>query len=155
MQFSLANTSLSITIAESTSGILPSFHGASQPDEHPMQMRFKNNYISSPLLPLRDALSIKSSIMSAKTLYWPQLALGNVRKCPTLSRYVFQRARPAHRRSYVSAQEEGRSFKGQLYESTAQRLQRERAEQARFAKQRELGSGGKSASLLFGMDTKF
>lgn len=49
----------------------------------------------------------------------------------------------------LATQEEGRSFKGQLYESTAQRLQRERAEQARFAKQRELGSGGKSASLLF------
>ncbi|OCK87904.1 uncharacterized protein K441DRAFT_670048 [Cenococcum geophilum 1.58] len=87
--------------------------------------------------------------MSATALYRPQLASRGVRKCSALSRCVFQRVRPAHRRSYASAQEEGRSFKGQLYESTAQRLQRERAEQARFAKQRELGSGGKSASLLF------
>ena len=93
--------------------------------------------------------------MSATALYRPQLAPKAVRKCSALPRCVFQRVRPAHRRSYASAQEEGRSFKGQLYESTAQRLQRERAEQARFAKQRELGSGGKSASLLFGMDTKF
>lgn len=44
--------------------------------------------------------------------------------------------RPAQR-AYASESGDGRSFKGQLYESTHQRLQRERAEQARFAQIRE------------------
>ncbi|KAI9840671.1 MAG: hypothetical protein M1830_007921, partial [Pleopsidium flavum] len=43
--------------------------------------------------------------------------------------------------------EEERSFKGQLYESTSQRLQRERAEQARFARERGESSGGRNAAI--------
>ncbi len=46
--------------------------------------------------------------------------------------------------------EEKRDFKGQLYESTAQRLQRERAEQRRFAKERGESSGGRNAAITFG-----
>jgi hypothetical protein len=44
----------------------------------------------------------------------------------------------------------GRSFKGQLYESTAVRLARERAERERFSKVRKEGSGGRSMALTFG-----
>ncbi|CZR69824.1 probable D-lactate dehydrogenase (cytochrome) [Phialocephala subalpina] len=44
---------------------------------------------------------------------------------------------------------EGKSFKGQLYESTAVRLARERQEQERFSKVRNEGSGGKNAALSF------
>lgn len=43
----------------------------------------------------------------------------------------------------------GRDFMGQLYDSTQARLQREKAEQARFAAQRDLtGRGTKGAGLL-------
>ncbi|KAI9047436.1 hypothetical protein LZ554_008155 [Drepanopeziza brunnea f. sp. 'monogermtubi'] len=41
------------------------------------------------------------------------------------------------------------SFKGQLYESAAGRLERERAEQARFQKQRNEGAGGRNSALTF------
>ncbi|KAH0551643.1 hypothetical protein GP486_007139, partial [Trichoglossum hirsutum] len=42
-----------------------------------------------------------------------------------------------------------KSFKGQLYDSTAQRLERERAEQLRFSKEREKGSKGRPAAITF------
>lgn len=44
----------------------------------------------------------------------------------------------------------GPDFRGQLYESTAQRLQRERTEQARFAKERGESSGGRNTAITFG-----
>ncbi|PVH86562.1 hypothetical protein DL98DRAFT_449704 [Cadophora sp. DSE1049] len=44
---------------------------------------------------------------------------------------------------------QGRTFKGQLYESAAVRLERERAEQARFSKQRNEGAGGRNSALTF------
>ena len=47
--------------------------------------------------------------------------------------------------------DEGRSFKGQLYNSTAERLAKERAEQQRFAKERNEGAGGRNAALTFSM----
>jgi D-lactate dehydrogenase (cytochrome) len=52
-------------------------------------------------------------------------------------------ARRVGQRGYAS-ESEGKSFKGQLYDSTAQRLQRERADQLRFAEIRaaQKGSGG-------------
>ncbi|KAI9785950.1 MAG: D-lactate ferricytochrome c oxidoreductase [Geoglossum umbratile] len=43
------------------------------------------------------------------------------------------------------------SFKGQLYRSTAQRLERERAEQRRFAKERGESSQGRSLAITFGI----
>lgn len=46
--------------------------------------------------------------------------------------------------------EEQRSFKGQLYESVAGRLERERAEQRRFARERGESSGGATAAKTFG-----
>jgi len=49
-----------------------------------------------------------------------------------------------------SPAEQGSSFKGQLYESTAARLQREREERERFSRERDEGSGGRNAALTFG-----
>src|SRR5690348_12836809 len=46
---------------------------------------------------------------------------------------------------------DGKSFRGQLYSSTAMRLQREKAERERFSNQRNEKSGGKSLALTFGM----
>jgi hypothetical protein len=45
---------------------------------------------------------------------------------------------------------DGRSFKGQLYESTAARLARERTERARFSRDRKEPSGARNAALTFG-----
>lgn len=45
---------------------------------------------------------------------------------------------------------EGRSFKGQIYESVASRLQREREEQARFIKERDEGSGPRNIATTVG-----
>ncbi|KAI9837007.1 MAG: hypothetical protein M1819_000656 [Sarea resinae] len=49
----------------------------------------------------------------------------------------------------TSRDEEGKSFKGQLYDSTAQRVRREREEQRRFAHERSESSGGRNAALTF------
>lgn len=49
------------------------------------------------------------------------------------------------RRTYASEPDFNKSFKGQLYDSTHQRLQRERAEQARFAEAREAQKGRRGA----------
>lgn len=55
----------------------------------------------------------------------------------------------AQRRWASGGNSNGRDFMGQLYDSTQARLQRERAEQARFAAQRDLtGRGSKGAGLL-------
>ncbi|KAI9753961.1 MAG: hypothetical protein M4579_004921 [Chaenotheca gracillima] len=64
---------------------------------------------------------------------------------------------PASARFYntsrrLSAEQEptpGKSFKGQLHESITQRLERERAEQQRFANQRMQSSGGRNAAITF------
>lgn len=48
------------------------------------------------------------------------------------------------------AKEERETFTGQLYASTAQRLERERAEQRRFASARA-PRGGRSIGLSFGL----
>ncbi|KAM3075558.1 D-lactate ferricytochrome c oxidoreductase [Clarireedia jacksonii] len=45
--------------------------------------------------------------------------------------------------------EEERSFKGQLYESTQVRVERERAERARYSKNRNETSGGRASALTF------
>jgi D-lactate dehydrogenase (cytochrome) len=50
---------------------------------------------------------------------------------------------------------EGRSFKGQIYESVATRLQREREEQARFIKERDEGSGPRNIATTVGMSKIF
>ena len=58
--------------------------------------------------------------------------------------------RPLHT-SRPAREQQRSSFKGQLYESVAQRLERERAEQQRFAKIRGEGGGGRPAAIAFGM----
>jgi hypothetical protein len=42
-----------------------------------------------------------------------------------------------------------RSFKGQLYKSTEERLAKERADMQRFASERNEGAGGRNAALTF------
>ncbi|EON67118.1 hypothetical protein W97_06371 [Coniosporium apollinis CBS 100218] len=58
-------------------------------------------------------------------------------------------ARPISSTARRRENDDGRTFKGQLYDSTRERLQRERAEQARFAKQRQLGTGGTGLRIAF------
>lgn len=61
---------------------------------------------------------------------------------------------PFHRQLSSTRQlrEEPRpSFKGQLYESTQQRLKRERAEQERFSQYQTQSPGSRYAALMFGM----
>ncbi|KAF2493996.1 FAD-binding domain-containing protein [Lophium mytilinum] len=89
-------------------------------------------------------------MMSVLHISRRQLALQSTCKSSTPPPWLARRLRTTQRRSYASAPEEGgKSFKGQLYESTAQRIQKEREEQVRFATKRQLGSGGRGASMLF------
>jgi D-lactate dehydrogenase (cytochrome) len=46
--------------------------------------------------------------------------------------------------------ENTRSFKGQLYDSTAARAERERQERLRFARERGEERGGRNAAITFG-----
>lgn len=48
------------------------------------------------------------------------------------------------------ADDKGHSFKNQLYESTQQRLKRERAEQERFSQYQTQSPGGRYAAMMFG-----
>ncbi|KAJ6015767.1 hypothetical protein N7540_010358 [Penicillium herquei] len=64
-------------------------------------------------------------------------------------------ARPLQQRFFGASTRyyanEKASFKSQLYESTQQRLQRERAEQERFAQFQTQSSGGRYAALVFAL----
>lgn len=69
------------------------------------------------------------------------------------SRSQFCLRSPATRLRYASTEQnpgEGRSFKGQLYESTQARLIKERAEREQYSKNRNESSGGKNSALTFG-----
>lgn len=69
-----------------------------------------------------------------------------------IARHCFRRATFSKRYIHLSkcyAKEERETFTGQLYASTAQRLERERAEQRRFASARA-PRGGRSIGLSFG-----
>ncbi|KAI9705910.1 MAG: D-lactate ferricytochrome c oxidoreductase [Candelina mexicana] len=56
----------------------------------------------------------------------------------------------APQRLHSTAKDDAKkSFRGQLYESTAQRIERERAEQRRFAQRRGESSGGRYAAITF------
>jgi D-lactate dehydrogenase (cytochrome) len=48
------------------------------------------------------------------------------------------------------AEEKPQPFKNQLYESTQQRLKRERAEQERYAQYQTQSQGGRYAAMMFG-----
>lgn len=75
-------------------------------------------------------------------------ALRNIRSRP-LSALSQQRLFGASARCL--ANEKQASFKSQLYESTQQRLKRERAEQERFAQYQPQSAGGRYAALVFGV----
>lgn len=51
---------------------------------------------------------------------------------------------------YQANEKQQQSFKSQLYESTQERLKRERAEQERFARYQTQSPGGRYAALVFG-----
>jgi hypothetical protein len=75
-------------------------------------------------------------------------------RAPNFRRSVFrQQVRCDSNKADSEANNElsGKSFKGQLYESTATRLQRERAEQARFSQSRKEGIGAWGLPVSFGM----
>lgn len=50
----------------------------------------------------------------------------------------------------LCADKGSQSFKSQLYESTQQRLKRERAEQERYSQYQTQSQGGRYAALMFG-----
>ena len=78
---------------------------------------------------------------------------GNSQQIGRAATRSWRPARQVGQRRYASESGE-KSFKGQLYDSTAQRLQRERADQARFAELRaaQKSSGGTPAWVVpFGM----
>lgn len=54
-------------------------------------------------------------------------------------------------RKYRYADDKPQPFKNQLYESTQQRLKRERAEQERYAQYQTQSLGGRYAALMFGI----
>ena len=61
---------------------------------------------------------------------------------------------PVCRRAFQTSQlryEQNSSFRAQLYESTHRRLEREREEQRRLAKERGEPSNGRNAALAFGI----
>lgn len=74
------------------------------------------------------------------------LALRALRPAPVVRRQhrLFSFSVPRHN-------EKPPSFKSQLYESTQQRLKRERAEQERFARYQTQSPGGRYAAMLFSM----
>ncbi|TGO80131.1 hypothetical protein BELL_0014g00200 [Botrytis elliptica] len=68
------------------------------------------------------------------------------------SRSQFCLRSPASELRYASTEQnlgEGRSFKGQLYESTQARLIKERAERQQYSKNRNESAGGKNSALTF------
>ncbi|KAI9719393.1 MAG: hypothetical protein M1812_003464 [Candelaria pacifica] len=75
----------------------------------------------------------------------PVIPLQCVRRKPPL----LIRLRAPQRLYSTTKDDAGKSFLGQLYESTSQRLDRERAQQRRFAQQRGESSGGRTAATTF------
>jgi len=95
------------------------------------RLAFCHAWLNPNLFILPDLVAMASSRMLRPSLLRPLLRSATRIRAPL--QY------PAGRR-YASS-EEGKSFKGQLYESTAERLHKERAEQLRFAQQRRQGQG--------------
>ncbi|KAF2139878.1 uncharacterized protein K452DRAFT_352199 [Aplosporella prunicola CBS 121167] len=90
--------------------------------------------------------------MASSQMIRPQLALRRAlpRQCARSLTPRASASLPLSHARWASGSPQGKNFMGQLYESTHQRLLRERAEQARFAEQRDLsGRGSKSIGLLF------
>ena len=67
---------------------------------------------------------------------------------PAFSKVQICRAQSIGKRWYADGQQQEReSFKGQLYQSTHERVQRERADEKRFAEYREARKSGSSLSI--------
>lgn len=67
-------------------------------------------------------------------------------KCPNQLQLSHPRALQTSRRKA----EQASSFRGQLYESTQRRLQKEREEQQRLARERGEGNSGRTIAITFG-----
>ncbi|MCJ1306351.1 D-lactate ferricytochrome c oxidoreductase [Hypocenomyce scalaris] len=90
--------------------------------------------------------------MSTSKLYPLPVILRRTGQTSRGARQRIQQAYVCERRSLHisrSLREEQKSFKGQLYESTSQRIQRERAEQQRFVEQRGGSNAGRSSATIF------
>jgi hypothetical protein len=68
----------------------------------------------------------------------PTVCLRNLARAPRATRYAS-----------TGNNEDRQSFKGQLYESTSKRLERERAEQRRYASARGEDQAGRASAILF------
>ena len=78
-------------------------------------------------------------------------SLRTLRQCVCISRHVQKNSTGLLRALHTSKNraEQKLSFRGQLYESTQRRLEKERQEQQRFARERgEVGSGRAAATLV-------
>ena len=97
---------------------------------------------------LRSALHFLQTIMARPNAL--RGALNSIRARPA--------GLPQQRLLSVSARchanDKQTSFKSQLYESTQQRLQRERAEQERYAQYQTQSPGGRYAAMVFGMHAR-
>lgn len=67
---------------------------------------------------------------------------------------LYQRRGLQISKGHRSSDEKTQTFKNQLYESTQQRLKRERAEQERYALYQTQSQGGRYAALMFGTDSE-
>ncbi|KAL4743087.1 hypothetical protein BDV11DRAFT_179559 [Aspergillus similis] len=70
---------------------------------------------------------------------------------PSRMHLLHQRRSFQNSRQYKSADEKPQPFKNQLYESTQQRLRRERAEQERYAQYQTQSQGGRYAAMMFAL----
>ncbi|KAF7167938.1 hypothetical protein CNMCM5623_001152 [Aspergillus felis] len=79
---------------------------------------------------------------------WRRAVFHTVRPRTTIPTYQYRYFRATAR---ISANDKSQSFKNQLYESTQQRLKRERAEQERFSQYQTQSPGGRYAALMFAL----
>ncbi|KAL4770933.1 hypothetical protein BDW60DRAFT_70261 [Aspergillus nidulans var. acristatus] len=70
---------------------------------------------------------------------------------PSRMHLLHQRRNIQNSRQYQYADEKPQPFKNQLYESTQQRLRRERAEQERYAQYQTQSQGGRYAAMMFAL----
>lgn len=104
------------------------------------------------LLNIIDALrtyafyDIIASSMSANTI--PRRLLLQQLSAPLRRRVQPGQAQCVARRWYAEEKGDRESFKGQLYQSTHERVQRERADQERFARHREAEKASSGSSAL-------
>ncbi|CBF82616.1 FAD-binding oxidoreductase [Aspergillus nidulans FGSC A4] len=70
---------------------------------------------------------------------------------PSRTHLLLQRRNIQTSRQYHYADEKPQPFKNQLYESTQQRLRRERAEQERYAQYQTQSQGGRYAAMVFAL----